>query len=164
MHRLQTICDYWLTQIWLIKVCTNDSRETCARLFGAQTICRQVGSRPLFLGENYLRKPRKQASLQLSPSSLAVVSVSSCKSWSTHGLKFAFDASLVFPAEVEVVSVPRDFTSMKPMTKHRTAASTGVRTDRRAMTAGADRRGHRLSADLVLWNTDIWGESTRWVS
>lgn len=63
-----------------------------------------------------------------------MVSVSSCKSWSTHGLKSAFDAPLVSPREVDVVSVSRDFTSMTPITKQRTAARTGVRTDRRAIT------------------------------
>lgn len=111
---------------------------------------RHAKSEVLFLGENYSRKLRKQVYVQLSPSSFAVVSVSSCKSWSTHGLKSAFDVPFVFPAEVEVVSVSRDFTSMKPITKHKTTASTGVRTDRRAMSAGGERRGHGLSADLVL--------------
>ena len=96
---------------------------------------------------------RKQNSVQLLPSSFAVISVSSCKSWSTHGLKSAFDAPSVFPGEVEVVSVPRDLTSMKPITKHRTTTRTGVKTDRRAM---ANRRGEKrrgvtqLSADLML--------------
>lgn len=62
-----------------------------------------------------------------------MVSVSSSKSGSTHGLKSACEGPLVFPGGVEVVFVSRDFTSMRPKTKQRTAARIGVRTDRRAI-------------------------------
>lgn len=99
-------------------------------------------------------------SVELWPSSLAVISVSSCKSWSTHGLKSVLVRAL------EVVSGSRLFTRMKLITRHRITARTGVRTDRRAMTGGVQRRGcehlvvrvSQLSADLMLWNTtDMWG-------
>lgn len=97
-----------------------------------------------FLTKNGVKQPSlkfKTLSVALLPSSFAVISVSSCKSWSTHGLKSAFDVPSVFPAEVEVVSVDREFSSMKPITKHKITARIGVRTDRRAMAAGEERRG-----------------------
>lgn len=95
--------------------------------------------------------------VHLLPSSLPVASVSSCKSWSTHGLKPAADPPLSFPGEVGVVSVCRDFTSKKPIPKHRITARKGVRTDRRAMTC---RSGEKRTPSLswryeTLWESEL---------
>lgn len=81
-----------------------------------------------------------------------MISVSSFKSWSTHGLKFVFDAVLSLPEEPEVVSGFRDFTSMKPITRHRISARMGVRRDSRAMVAELNTifRVPQVSAGLTL--------------
>lgn len=96
----------------------------------------------------------RKVSFKLLPSSVAVVSVSSCRSWSTHGL----DAALgVLSGGVEVVSESRDLNSMKPTTRHRTTARTGVRTDRRAMTGGGTwtAAAAQCRAELLLYNTTV---------
>lgn len=98
-----------------------------------------------------LSHEKQNTSGQFSPLSFAVASVSSCKSWSTHGLSPPLPAPLVLPGAVEVVSVSRDFSSIKPMTRHKTTARTGVNTDRSAMIAGVQRtgQGHSLFVQLA---------------
>lgn len=78
-----------------------------------------------------------------------MVSVSSCKSGSTHGLKSACEAPLVFSGGVEVVFVSRDFTSMRPKTKQRTATRIGVRTDWRAITFPSGERRIRAGENVL---------------
>ena len=92
---------------------------------------------------------RVKRSVQVWPSSLAEMTVSSCKSWSAQGLESTLDDPLVVPGEVELVSVSLVLTSMKPITKHRTTARTGVRTDRRAMTAS--RGGEKRIRATCAW-------------
>lgn len=98
--------------------------------------------------------PTANYKAQLSPSSFAVISVSSCKSWSTHGLFSPFVAPLLLPGDVEVVSVSHDFTSTKPITRHKTTARTGVNTDRKAMLTGVQRKGHGYLPFVLLTSAE----------
>lgn len=77
-------------------------------------------------------------STSLLPFSFIGVSVSSCRSWSTHGLWSALAAFSLLPGEVVFVS--RDLTSMNPTTRQRIAARAGVKTDRRVITCCREER------------------------